>query len=167
MGAGKTTIAHMLAEYFGYSYVDMDTNIVKTSGRESDTDIFAKDGEIHFRELEMAEAKLLGNATDAIISTGGGIIMNKLNMDYLKEGSVTVYLKNTFETAHKRISKNRIPPLFQDIEKAKALYTLRKPLYEHYADITVETDEKDPKTIAEEIVARIENSALVNRHCEE
>lgn len=155
MGAGKTSLAKILTEKLQYDYIDMDTQIIEKSGRSSDTEIFDKDGENIFRELEIAVAKELQNNNNTVISTGGGVVMNKIILDYLKKNGVVVFLKNSFETAQKRVEKNRIPPLFRDIEQAKKLYAFRLPLYAKYADIIVETDSKSLPETAEEIITKI------------
>jgi len=151
MGAGKTTIARMLAQKLSFENIDMDTLIIQKSGRTSDKEIFEKDGEIAFREMEIAVAKELQNKNNAIISTGGGVVMNKIIVDYLKQDGIVIYLKNTFETAKKRIGKNP-PPLFQDETMAKKLYEVRLPLYHYYANVVIETDDKNPQDIVEEII---------------
>lgn len=150
MGAGKTTIAKMLARKLSHEIIDMDKMIVKKSERQSIEEIFEKDGEITFREMEIALAKELQNKTSVIISAGGGVIMNKIIMDYLKHNGKVIFLKNSFETSKKRINDNK-RPLFKELEKAQALYQLRLPLYEYYADIIIETDEKNLNEIIFEI----------------
>lgn len=154
MGAGKSTIAKELTKHLQLEEIDMDALIVAQSGRSSDTEIFAKDGEVVFRELEIQVAKDLQKRDNGIIATGGGVVMNTLTMHYLKtEGTTVIYLKHAFATAEKRLQGNRIPPLFRDREKARALYKLREPLYAYYADMTIETDHKRPDMVTDEIIA--------------
>ena len=155
MGAGKTTITKLLAEKLHLQRVDMDELIVKKSGRNSDREIFEKDGEDVFRELETQVSKELQNIDNVVISTGGGIIMNTMNVDCLKKNGIIIYLKHSFETAKKRIKKENPPPLFRDEKKAKELYALRLPLYKNYADITIKTDNKTLEDVINEITERI------------
>ncbi|SRR5260221_10612783 len=151
MGAGKTTVAKLLAEKLKLEYIDMDTLIIKKSGKKSDKEIFESDGEKYFRELEIAVSMELCDKKNAIISTGGGIVMNKINMDYLEKNGIIIYLKNSFETSKMRIDKNSPPPLFQNENRAKKLFKLRQPLYTYYANNVIETD----KQTAGEVVSRI------------
>jgi len=151
MGAGKTTLAKLLAKEISQEYIDMDELLVKKSGRSSIEEIFQKDGEIHFRELEISLAKELQNRDKVIISAGGGIVMNKIILDYLKQNSTVIFLKNSFETSQKRINNNS-RPLFKDKKKAQALYELRLPLYTHYADTSIETDNKTKQRVVSEIM---------------
>lgn len=153
MGAGKTSLAKRLSEKLGLEYVDMDSLIIRASGRSSDTEIFDKDGEDKFRQLETAIAQRLRSKENAVISTGGGVVINDINMKYLKENGVIVFLKNSFSTSQNRISKKSPPPLFRDKKRAKLLYELRLPLYTNHADIVIETD----KISLDEIIQRIIN----------
>src|SRR5579885_2276130 len=95
MGSGKSTIAKLLAEKLQYKAIEMDTLIIEKSGRISDTEIFDTDGEVRFRELEVHVAKELQDVTTSVISTGGGAVMNKLVIDYLKKNGIVVFLKNS------------------------------------------------------------------------
>lgn len=155
MGAGKTTLAKILSKELEFKQVDMDKLIVEKSGRTSDREIFEKDGELAFREFEILVANELKDEQNLIISTGGGIVMNKVNIDYLKKNGIVVFLKNSFETSKHRVKKNNPPPLFKDQKTAQELYDLRLPLYTYYADITIETDNKPLHEVANEIISKI------------
>lgn len=155
MGAGKTSVGKLLAKKLELEYIDMDQLIIKTSGRSTDTEIFDKDGEEKFRTLETAIAQRLKHKNNAVVSTGGGLVMNDKNMKYLKEGGVVIFLKNLFNTSKSRISKKNPPPLFRDEESAKLLYEMRLPLYEKHADLVIDTDNKQIDKIADEIFAKI------------
>src|SRR4051812_18623849 len=155
MGAGKTSLAKILAKKLDFKAIDMDLLIVEKSGRKSDSEIFEKDGELAFREYEILVANEIKDEQNHVISTGGGIVMNKINIDYLKKNGVVVFLKSSFETAHKRINKHNPPPLFKDPAKAKALYDLRLPLYTYYADSIVDTEDKTLEVIADEVIRNI------------
>lgn len=155
MGAGKTTIAKKLATELDFKYVDMDKLIVEKSGRKSDQEIFEKDGEIAFREYEILTANELKDEQNHVIASGGGVVMNQLNMSYLKKNGVVVFLKCGFETAKNRVHTDEPRPLFQNQEKAKQLYDLRLPLYTFYADIIVDTEGKTPDKVTTEVIKAI------------
>ncbi len=91
MGSGKTTIARALSKKLGLRVVEMDDELVKISGYRNIPEIFAKKGETFFRELELEVSKNFSNEVDVIISTGGGVVMNKLTMDYLKANGGNIF----------------------------------------------------------------------------
>ena len=154
MGAGKTTVGKLLAEKLKLEYIDMDKLAMQISRYNSIDEIFDKAGEIAFRELEIAAAKKVRNTKNIVIATGGGVIMNKIIIEYLKEDSIIVFLKTSFEETKKRVASNP-PYLFRNIKNAQNLYTLRLPLYHYYANKTVITDNKTPEEVVEEIYKNI------------
>ena len=82
--------------------------------------------------------------------------MNKIIIDYLKSGNAKiVYLHASFDVLKKRLDPKIPRPLFKNIDAAKKMYDLRLPLYKTYADIIIQTDNKSPDEIAEEIIKQI------------
>ena len=133
----------------------MDQMIITASGRQTVREIFDIDGEEKFRLLETAIAQRLKNKDDAVISTGGGVVINDINMKSLKTDGKIIFLKTSFQTSQNRISPKDSRPLFRDQKKAKLLYELRLPMYTKHADIIVNTDNKKPDAIIKEIVSKI------------
>jgi len=155
MGSGKTTLANFLTEALSVPMYCLDDLIVKKAKRNI-PEIFNCDGEITFREYEIAVAKDLRNIEKGIIDCGGGVVMNKIILDYLRnKNGIIIYLKTSFETIKKRLGKDDKRPLFKDLKKAKRLYQLRQILYENYADLIVITDDKSVKEVAYEIISQI------------
>ena len=119
-------------------------------------DIFAKDGEVAFRELEISVAKEFQHRKNIVLATGGGVVMNKIILDYLGHEGVIVFLKKSFEESKKVDKTTR--PLFRDLAKAEELYNFRLPLYERYANEIVEIDGNTDMAVraaADEIIARL------------
>ena len=141
MGSGKTTVANILAKKLNLEVIEMDQLILTKSGRNSISEIFSLDGERHFRNLETIAVKEISELNNAIISTGGGIVMKKRNLEHLKNGTI-FFLKTSFEILEKRLRKDDTRPLFKDKIKAKKLFNLRKNIYEKWADQTILTDKK-------------------------
>jgi shikimate kinase len=161
MGSGKTTIGKLIANELGLDLIEMDELLLELSGFKSINEIFENHGETRFREIEIETAKTLSGKEDCLISTGGGVVMNKIIIDYLKksnEKSLVIFLNAKFETLRKRLEGDNARPLFQDVTKAKKLYDFRLPLYQEYADIEISTDEKNPSQIAKEILDLIKKS---------
>jgi len=155
MGTGKSIVAPLLATKLGLRVIEMDDLIVKKSGGKSIKEIFEEGGEVTFRELEIAVGKDLQDEANAVISTGGGVVMNRLILDYLANDAVVVELSASFDTILKRISPAIPRPLFKDKGQAKALYELRKPLYGKYATVHVTTDDKSIEQVVDEIILKL------------
>lgn len=156
MGSGKSSIAPLLASRLGFRLVDVDGEIICRSGLATVSEIFSVHGESFFRDVETEVASSLAQMSDIVISTGGGIIGRPLNIEHLKRGGgIVVFLRTSFETVTSRISDFSTRPLFRDIERARALFTERQPLYLKYADYVVDTDEKNPLSVSDEIIEKI------------
>lgn len=155
MGSGKSTVAGLLSQKLEKDLVETDMMVVARSGRNSIKDIFAMDGEIRFRELELKSAHDLSNRSGAVISTGGGMVINKLCMDYLKQNGVVIYLETQFDVIEKRLKGDNTRPLFSDLDKARKLFGFRKHLYEEYADIRITTDNQTAEEITNSIMEQI------------
>ena len=158
MGVGKGTVARALFQASSFYALDTDDMIESLQNRKI-KDIFAQEGEEYFRELEKKTAKWLEkNVSDAIISTGGGFYKVK----NLKKIGKVVLLDASFDYIYQQIlahpnAKRKLAkrPLFQDTQKAKALYKERIPLYKELADIIISIEGKSPQKIAKEILKKI------------
>ena len=126
MGSGKTSVAKVLARKLNLKNIEMDDLVLKKSKRQSIPEIFSKDGEAHFREIEIEVARDLRTEKDKIISTGGGVIMNKITIDYLKENGKIIFLKTSFKTILDRLINDVSRPLFKDKSKARKLFLFRE-----------------------------------------
>ena len=153
MGAGKSTVGKELAKTLGFKVLEMDQLIIEKSGKKDIAGIFEEGGELLFREIEIKVAKSLQNKKNVVISTGGGVVMNKIIVDYLKQNDgVVVHLDTSIADVLRRQPQLETRPLFKDVNKASQLFNLRKPLYEEYADYRVVTEGKSVLEITEEIL---------------
>ncbi|MBD3238027.1 MAG: shikimate kinase [Candidatus Moranbacteria bacterium] len=155
MGAGKTETAKILGEILDYQIKETDEEIIKASEFETIKEIFNHIKELGFRKLETRVIEQLSDQNQIIISTGGGAVMNQINMLNLNKNSIIIYLKTEFETLKKRVAQDYERPLFQDPNKAKKLFKLREPVYEYYAQYIIKTDDLVPKQVAEQIIKKI------------
>ena len=96
MGSGKSSVGRTLAKKLQLELVELDRLVLKSSGRKSIKEIFERDGETRFRELEIAQAKKLKNKNQAVIATGGGVVLNRIILDWLRPGSQVIWLKAGF-----------------------------------------------------------------------
>lgn len=154
MGAGKSTVGKILSDSTGYKFMDLDDLIEKRSNKKI-TEIFSQMGEEHFRKLETdcltGVSKENGNI---VVSTGGGIVVKKANLDIIESSGTGIYLKAGMDTIWERISEERGRPLLDvnnPYETARDLLESRKELYER-AEYIVETDGLTPHMISEKIV---------------
>lgn len=155
MGSGKTTVAKALGKKLKRKVIEIDEISLAASKRKSINEIFEKDGEIGFRELEIASAKKVSKKKNVILSTGGGIILNKINLDYLKRSGIVIYLETSFDIAEKRLFGTNDRPLFKNSIAARKLYEFRKDLYDFYSDYMVNTDRKTPDEVVDDIIRKI------------
>src|SRR5262249_48064027 len=86
-GSGKTTVARILAERLGWSWLDADTLLEARHGRTI-RQIFAEEGEAGFRDKEERLLDELSQGRQHVIATGGGIVLRPVNRDKLKAGCV-------------------------------------------------------------------------------
>ncbi len=140
MGSGKTTLGTMLSEYFEYEFIDTDDCIEKNAGM-SITEIFEKYGEEYFRELEENTIKNVSQKRSVIISTGGGVIKNKNNIDNLKKNGIIIFLKANAEKIYNNTIDFDNRPLLNTADRRGTIEKLleeRTPLYEKYSDIIID-----------------------------
>lgn len=98
-----------------------------------------------FRETEIALGKEYALKKRQVISTGGGIVLNKISLDYMKAaGAKVVFLRTSFEVIVERLKGDVTRPL----APTKAMYDFRLPLYLQYAEQTIDTDHASPKQLA-------------------
>jgi shikimate kinase len=160
MGTGKTEVGRELARLLTMKLIDIDTEIIK-SAKMSINQIFEQFGEQKFREMETEMIDKVSREKNVLISTGGGAVLRQENMDALKKTGMVICLMATPETILQRTSGTSERPLLQvekPLEKINELFNLRKPFYEK-ADMMIDTENKTPLQIAEEIIEKVKNRA--------
>lgn len=155
MGAGKSTVAHLLAEAWGVAARDTDADIEASEGREI-SEIFVDSGEAHFRALE---AKAVADALathDGVLSLGGGAVVDPGTRALLDDHTV-VFLRVGLSDAVKRVGLGAGRPMLLGNVRSriKALLDERTPIYEAAATIAVDTDGRGPDEVAAEILERL------------
>ena len=158
MATGKSVVGKALKERLGknYTFIETDLLIVKMAGK-SIPKIFSEDGEALFREYELKACKKASQLTKSIISCGGGVVLNEVNIKTLKQKCHIVLLTATLEVIYSRAignGKENRPIInkeepFKEIEK---LLRYREPYYKSSAEIIINTSEKSVERIVEEIL---------------
>lgn len=161
MGAGKTTVAGLLAEAWGVAVRDTDADIEAAAGKAI-SDIFVDDGEAAFRALERtAVAAALAEHT-GVLALGGGAVLDPETRTAL-DGQAVVFLRVGLSDAVKRVGLGAGRPLLLGNVRGriKALLDERTPIYESVATLVVDTDGRSPEDIADEVRRQIEAAAHV------
>ena len=135
-GCGKTVVGKRLTQILNMEFFDADAEIEREQGMLI-SEIFEKSGEAEFRRLEREKIAELAKLTNAVISTGGGVVLNPENMANLKQNSVVVFLGRSVDDILSTLD-NSNRPLLKDISKVQKLYDERINLYRKYADVVVE-----------------------------
>jgi len=151
MGAGKTTVATLLAEAWDVPVRDTDADIEAAEGR-SISEIFVDDGEDHFRTLEVAAVADALAEHHGVLALGGGAVLDARTLELLA-GQRVVFLRVGLSDAVKRVGLGVGRPLLLGNVRAriKALLDERTPVYESVATHVVETDGRTPDEIAGEV----------------
>ena len=152
MGAGKTTVGHLLSERLGLPFTDSDLVIEQRSGR-SVREIFAEDGEPAFRSLEHQVIAGLLDGPALVLALGGGAAEHPGSRDRLAAAEV-VYLQVGYEQAMHRVGGDPGRPLLARPDLA-ATYQRRLSLYAGIATLTVSTDGRPPEAVSEDVLARL------------
>lgn len=157
MGAGKSTIGRLLAKELKLPFKDSDKEIESRTGADIPW-IFDVEGEQGFREREQAAIADLCELDGMVLATGGGAVMRPENRAALKRGGHVVYLHASVEQQVDRTARDRNRPLLRGDDPSKVLrelLALRDPLYREIADIIIETDERPPRMVVQEILDRL------------
>lgn len=156
MGTGKTEVGKELSKILGWKLVDADEEIVRSKGM-SINDIFNSLGERAFRDIETEVIRSISAGKNIIISTGGGVVLRQENMNALKKNGIILLLTASPDTILKRTGNSDERPLLRvenPLQKIEELLNFRRPFYEN-ADIIINTEEKSPRRIAEEIIEEV------------
>lgn len=151
MGAGKTTVAEILAARLGVSVRDTDHDVEAASGRTI-SEIFVDDGEPAFRAMEHAAVAAALETHDGVLALGGGAVLDPRTRELLV-GHDVVFLRVGLADAVKRVGLATSRPLLLGNVRSriKALLDERTPIYESVATLSVDTDGRAPEAVAEEI----------------
>ena len=159
MGTGKTVVGKVLAQKFAKKFIELDAVIEKKAGR-SIPEIFRQDGEIRFRELEIEAVRTVANKKNVVIACGGGIVLNTINIDRLRKGSVIICLTASPAVILKRTSGDKDGrPLLNVADRRqqiKKLLQFRRPFYSRAADTMINTSRLNINMVVDKILELLE-----------
>jgi shikimate kinase len=155
MGAGKTTVAGILAETWDVAVRDTDQDVEAAEGRAI-SDIFVDSGEAEFRRLERDAVAAALATHDGVLALGGGAVLDAGTRELLA-GHEVVFLRVGLSDAVKRVGLGTSRPLLLGNVRGqiKALLDERTPVYESVASVVVDTDGRTPEDVAREIDAAL------------
>jgi len=157
MGSGKSTIGRLLARQLRWRFIDADAEIERAAGA-SIPEIFSRQGESWFRELEHRTIAQLLDTPQMILALGGGAIEDERTRRLLLQSRETrlVHLEASLETVLKRCSgTDAFRPVLADRANLQARFELRLPLYRQ-AHLTLPVDSHPPYVIINAILANTE-----------
>jgi shikimate kinase len=161
MGSGKTAVGRQLAKLMERPFYDSDVEIERRTGVDIPY-IFEKEGEAGFRQREREAIEWLTRIEGIVLATGGGAILMPDNRRCLAERGYVVYLETSVAQQADRVKQGRTRPLLGDAgdptQKLEQLLSARAPLYQEIADLTVSTDFRRVRAVAEQIVRELDAS---------
>jgi len=158
MGSGKSAVGRQLATRLGLEFVDSDAEIESRTGVDVSY-IFECEGEAGFRARESEVLDELTRSVRRVVATGGGAVLDPLTRSRLRDRGCVVYLRASVNQQLARTRGSTKRPLLMNTDPKgtlERLASLREPLYEEVADLVVDTDGRRVKTVALEILHRLE-----------
>ena len=157
MGSGKSQTGPDLAKIINYAFVDTDEVLEKAS-KQSIAEIFEKDGERVFRDLEKQVLKEISQHHSLVIATGGGLVTVPENWGILHQG-IVIWLDLDLKIAIERIeSDDKKRPLLDDDDDLSQtfiqIYESRKPMYLE-SDLRIKIGEQSPYEVATMIADKL------------
>jgi shikimate kinase len=153
MGAGKSAVGKQLAKMLRRHFHDSDAVIEARTGVDIAL-IFEMEGEAGFRRREREVIDALTSLEDVVVATGGGAVLDPANREALASRGIVVYLDASVDQQLERTRSSSHRPLLDTPDPAGRLAALmkeRSPLYRDLAAITVATDGRMVREVAQEI----------------
>lgn len=151
MGSGKTTVGALLAEQLGRPFIDLDRIIEETQGTTI-REIFASEGEPHFRKVEHAALQGIVRNELAVVALGGGTIIQPENRELIREAEgITIWLETSLEVLRSRCAGMSHRPLFRDPNGFDRLFQERLPEYQK-SEFRVATDRLPARQVVNSIL---------------
>ncbi len=130
MGSGKTYWGNLWSQKSGLKFFDID-DMVEETQEKTIAEIFAQDGEDHFRDLETTALRSFADKENAIVASGGGTPCYNDNITWMNENGTSIYLQSSPENILKRlISETEKRPLIKDLSQEELLFYIREKIKE-------------------------------------
>ena len=150
-GVGKSTLGVILAKVLGYKFIDTDL-IIQENEKLLLSQIIAKYGVDGFINKENNIVSKI-DVSKTVIATGGSVVYGFEAMKNLKRLGKVVYIKQDFDRIKERVENIQgRGVVLKEYQSFLDLYNERIPLYEMYADIIVEQENKDVEDTLNDII---------------
>ena len=159
MGSGKSTVGKLISDELFFNFFDTDGEIETRTGASIDW-IFDLEGEEGFRKRESEMLEEMVKKNSIVLSTGGGIVLSKINRELLSSRGTVFYLSTPISTQVERTSKDKDRPLLKNGDPSHILTKLheeRKDLYKNVSDHIIDTENKSSQEVAAEIIKVVKN----------
>ncbi|MEJ5347803.1 MAG: shikimate kinase [Desulfosoma sp.] len=156
--SGKSTVGPLVAEFLGWTFVDMDEELSRSFG-SSIAEWVERFGWERFRDEEAQLLEKLSRRVAIVVATGGGIVEKEINSQRLQNEFFTVWLRCDLVTLQERLatdkkSSTQRPSLTgrHILQETAEILQKRNPWYAASAHLTLHTDTAAPKDLASEII---------------
>lgn len=167
MAVGKSTVGRMLANLLDYRFLDADQVIEARAGAPIPW-IFDREGEAGFRDREQQVLDEVTRESGIVLATGGGAVLRPANRALLKERGIVVLLESSIDRLVDRTRRDTKRPLLRQGDPREVLTRLaqeRGPLYSEIAQFRFVTDRRGPKSLARDIVNRLQEAGVLAASC--
>lgn len=157
MGTGKTAVGRILAERLKKEFLDTDEMVERRAGKTV-SEIFSSGGELAFREMESEVALAVAGFDGKVISTGGGAVLRRENVEALRRNGIIINLDSRPEKIFERLKNTDGRPLLKKpdvVGEIKKLLAERERFYAD-CDFRVDTSLMSPDEVAGRIIAYLE-----------
>jgi shikimate kinase len=151
MGSGKSTTAKRLSKRLGCEYIDTDL-LIEELEHMSISQIFQNQGEAYFRQKEKDVLCQVIQSQPSVVATGGGIVLDRWNIDLMRDNGVVVYLEANSNVLYERVRGCTTRPLLKGEELFHRLLHSRLHLYEEAAHHTVHTSDLSEEDVEDGVL---------------
>jgi len=160
-GTGKSEVARLLGRLLSMPVISLDAEIVREAGL-SIPQIVERYGWPRFRDLEAEITKRYSQLDHQILDTGGGVILREDNVAHLQSNGLVFWLQASPDVIVGRIQKSANRPALTEgktfTEEVAEVLAERRPLYQAAANFCIDTENRMPRSIANEITRLFKGS---------
>lgn len=154
MASGKTTVGRRVAERLGIPFVDLDSEMERTSGKTVRA-LFESEGEAAFRAMEFEFLAATEALPDAVVATGGGSYVLDDHRSRISRLGEAVFLDVALPVLLDRLSGKMDRPLFRGPDQAAALWAAREPFY-RMAGVSVALQRETVEEVSDRILTALD-----------